>query len=221
MGRTCVVHDAREQARHRLELLLRAHADVDEIVTTADDDELLARAGEGPTDLVVLGMSRTGDAATMVRRIREASPATGVLIAGAAEDADSVAAALAAGAVGFLRWEAPRALVRTLVEVAGESSRGEDLLPRTATGSGDDARAGQVRVDVSVQRSLGLSVREVQVLIGVGRGLTNADIGRRLYLSGQTVKTHAARLFRKLGATDRAEAVGRAWALGLFIRPPT
>jgi two-component system, NarL family, nitrate/nitrite response regulator NarL len=223
MGRTCVVHDAREQARHRLELLLRAHADVDEIVTTADDDDLLARAEENPTDLVVLGMSRTEDAATMVRRIRAAAPTTAVLVAGAAEDAGSVAAALAAGAVGFLRWEAPRALVRTLVEVAGESSRGEDLLPLTAGPAsrpgvepGDDAR--HIRVDVAVQRSLGLSVREVQVLIGVGRGLTNADIGRRLYLSAQTVKTHVTRLFRKLGAADRAEAVGRAWALGLFVR---
>ncbi|NMO88924.1 response regulator transcription factor [Actinomycetospora sp. TBRC 11914] len=217
MGRTCVVHDAREQARHRLELLLRAHADVDEIVTTADDDELLLRAGEGPTDLVVVGMPRTADAADIVRRIRVVAPATAVLVAGATEDAGSVAQALAAGAVGFLRWEAPRALVRTLVEVAGESSSGEDLLPVTAAGPGDDAR-GPIRVDVSVQHALGLSVREVQVLIGVGRGLTNADIGRRLYLSAQTVKTHATRLFRKLGATDRAEAVGRAWALGLFLR---
>jgi DNA-binding NarL/FixJ family response regulator len=198
--------------------MLRTHADVDEVVTTADDDDLLARAGEGPTELVVLGVPRAGDAAAMVRRIREVSPTTAVLLAGAAEDAGSVADALAAGAVGFLRWEAPRALVRTLVEVAGESSAGEDLLPVTVAGPGEDPRSGGVRVDLSVQRSLGLSVREVQVLIGVGRGLTNADIGRRLYLSGQTVKTHAARLFRKLGAADRAEAVGRAWAAGLFVR---
>jgi two-component system nitrate/nitrite response regulator NarL len=218
MGRTCVVHDVREQTRHRLELLLRAHADVDEILATSDDDDLLTRAGAAPTDLVVVGMSPNSDAAELVRRLRDVAPTTAVLLAGATEDAGSVAAALAAGAVGFLRWEAPRALVRTLVEVAGESSSGADLLPLSAPGSRDDARAGGTRVDVAVQRSLGLSVREVQVLIGVGRGLTNADIGRRLYLSGETVKTHAARLFRKLDATDRAEAVGRAWACGLFLR---
>src|ERR1700712_4449314 len=228
MGRTCVVHDVREQTRHRLELLLRAHADVDEIVATADDDDLVARAGRGPPDLVVLGMWRQADSADLVRRLRDVAPTTAVLLAGTTEDAGSVAAALAAGAVGFLRWEAPRALVRPLVEVAGESASGEDLLPRSAPGPRDDARAGATRaevagpggtrVDVAVQHSLGLSVREVQVLIGVGRGLTNADIGRRLYLSGETVKTHAARLFRKLDATDRAEAVGRAWACGLFVR---
>jgi two-component system nitrate/nitrite response regulator NarL len=217
MGRTCVVHDVREQSRHRLELLLRTHADVDEIVATADDDDLLARAGQGPPDLVVVGMSPAADAAELVRRLRDVAPTTAVLLAGTTEDSGSVAAALAAGAVGFLRWEAPRALVRTLVEVAGESSSGADLLPVSAPGRAD-ARVGATRVDVAVQRSLGLSVREVQVLIGVGRGLTNADIGRRLYLSGETVKTHAARLFRKLDATDRAEAVGRAWAVGLFLR---
>ena len=70
----------------------------------------------------------------------------------------------------------------------------------------------------AMQRALDLSVREVQVLVGVSRGLTNADIGRRLYLSAATVKSHVARLFRKLGATDRAEAVGSAWRAGLLVR---
>ena len=58
-----------------------------------------------------------------------------------------------------------------------------------------------VVVDVDVQQRLELCVREVQVLIGVSRGLTNADIGRRLYLSDHTIKTHTGHLFRKLGAS--------------------
>ncbi len=58
---------------------------------------------------------------------------------------------------------------------------------------------------------------EIQVLIGVGRGFTNADIGRRLYLSDHTIKTHTGHLFRKLGAADRAQAVHHAWRSGLFV----
>jgi two-component system, NarL family, nitrate/nitrite response regulator NarL len=56
----------------------------------------------------------------------------------------------------------------------------------------------------------------VQVLIGVSRGLTNADIGRRLYLSDHTVKSHTGHLFRKLGAGDRADAVARGFRQGLL-----
>ena len=86
---------------------------------------------------------------------------------------------------------------------------------------GERGRLRDVVVDLEAQQRLELSVREVQVLIGVSRGLTNADIGRRLYLSDHTVKSHTGHLFRKLGAGDRAQAVSHAWRLGLFSPAPT
>jgi DNA-binding NarL/FixJ family response regulator len=52
-----------------------------------------------------------------------------------------------------------------------------------------------------------LSDREMQILHGMADGLSNAQIGQRLLISEDTVKTHARRLFRKLGARDRAHAV--------------
>lgn len=52
-----------------------------------------------------------------------------------------------------------------------------------------------------------LSQREIQVLRAMGDGCTNGEIGRQLYLSEDTIKTHARRMFRKLGAKDRAHAV--------------
>ena len=58
---------------------------------------------------------------------------------------------------------------------------------------------------------LQLTERELQVLKGMSQGRSNAEIGRKLYLSEDTVKTHARRLFNKLGARDRAHAV----ALGM------
>jgi DNA-binding NarL/FixJ family response regulator len=60
-----------------------------------------------------------------------------------------------------------------------------------------------------------LSERELQVLGGMARGRSNAEIGRELYLSEDTVKTHARRLFRKLGAADRAHAVAVGFRWGL------
>jgi DNA-binding NarL/FixJ family response regulator len=59
-----------------------------------------------------------------------------------------------------------------------------------------------------------LSAREVEVLRLVGRGLTNADIGRELFISEATVKTHLLWMFHKLGVSDRTAAVTTAMAQG-------
>ena len=60
-----------------------------------------------------------------------------------------------------------------------------------------------------------LTEREQQVLVGMSRGRSNAEIGRELFLSEDTVKTHARRLFRKLEAADRAQAVAVGFRWGL------
>src|SRR6185437_15699493 len=60
-----------------------------------------------------------------------------------------------------------------------------------------------------------LTERELQVLRGMSQGRSNAEIGRSLYLSEDTVKTHARRLFRKLGVNDRAQAVALGFRRGL------
>ena len=61
-----------------------------------------------------------------------------------------------------------------------------------------------------------LTEREQQVLDGMSRGLSNAGIGKELFLSEDTVKTHARRLVRKLGAADRAQAVALGFRWGFL-----
>lgn len=61
-----------------------------------------------------------------------------------------------------------------------------------------------------------LTAREMQTLIGMSQGMSNGEIGRELSVSEETVKTHARRLFRKLGARDRAHAVARGLRNGLI-----
>jgi DNA-binding NarL/FixJ family response regulator len=70
-------------------------------------------------------------------------------------------------------------------------------------------------VGLSGARRLALTERELQVLRGMADGKSNAEIGRELFVSEDTVKTHARRLFRKLGARDRAHAVAAAFRAGL------
>jgi DNA-binding NarL/FixJ family response regulator len=64
-------------------------------------------------------------------------------------------------------------------------------------------------------RQVALTEREMQVLLGMADGKSNAEIGRELFVSEDTVKTHARRLFRKLGARDRAHAVAAGFRAGL------
>jgi len=60
-----------------------------------------------------------------------------------------------------------------------------------------------------------LTERELQVMLGMSQGKSNGEIARELYLSEDTVKTHARRLFRRLGVKDRAEAVAHGFRQGL------
>lgn len=89
-----------------------------------------------------------------------------------------------------------------------ESATGESSADQT-----DPARpAANTR---PTRASIGLTERELQVLLGMAEGKSNAEIGRELFVSEDTVKTHARRLFRKLGARDRAHAVAAGFRAGL------
>lgn len=69
---------------------------------------------------------------------------------------------------------------------------------------------------VAVAQQLGISARELEVLHALARGLTTKEIARTLAISPNTVKTHTARLFEKLPATNRTQATARARELGLL-----
>jgi DNA-binding NarL/FixJ family response regulator len=79
---------------------------------------------------------------------------------------------------------------------------------------GNEAGVGMTDAQPAGRR-LTLTERELQVLRGMADGKSNAEIGRELFVSEDTVKTHARRLFRKLGARDRAHAVAAGFRAGL------
>jgi DNA-binding CsgD family transcriptional regulator len=61
-----------------------------------------------------------------------------------------------------------------------------------------------------------LTDRELEILVAISRGGTNETIGQRMYLAADTIRTHVARMCRKLGADDRAHAVAIGFDLGLL-----
>ncbi|MFC8620134.1 LuxR C-terminal-related transcriptional regulator [Micromonospora purpureochromogenes] len=92
-------------------------------------------------------------------------------------------------------------------EVEPEAAAEPEVPAPTGRRGAPGARSGRGAV--------GLTERELQVLLGMAEGKSNAEIGRELFVSEDTVKTHARRLFRKLGARDRAHAVAAGFRAGL------
>lgn len=70
--------------------------------------------------------------------------------------------------------------------------------------------------DTAQQQTLGITARELEILTLVARGLSNREIATELFVSENTVKTHCARTFDKLGAARRTQAVQRGKELGLL-----
>jgi DNA-binding NarL/FixJ family response regulator len=187
---TVLICDDRRQVRDGLTRVMSRVSGVQRI-EHSEYGELLSRYSRHRMDLVLVGTHR---AATMgvesIRQLVAAQPQANVIAFGAPHDVDNIAAAIASGARGFLRW---------------------DSVPSDAVGRMPQAVGGTVALPASGRANgteeLRLTEREMQVLQGMSKGLSNGQIGRNLFLSEDTIKTHARRLFRKLGAHDRAEAV--------------
>jgi DNA-binding NarL/FixJ family response regulator len=201
---TILVCDGSPLIREQLRRAVGSVRGVERVVTTATEEEALEHVRAQPPDLVLIDAANGGrgnGGAGAVRRIRAADPGARVLMLTRPEDPDAaVVAAVAAGARGYLRKDASRAEVRVIV--------GQALIePQSAA---DAATAGPDERPAPT-----LTERELEVLAGMCEGMSNAEIGRALFLSEDTVKTHARRLFRKLGAADRAHAVAIALRRGL------
>ncbi len=225
-GATVWVYDERRRVRDDVASRLVALPFVGRVEVVGDAASLMSRLASRTPDVLLVGTQRAVDtglsAATQALR---ADPRLNVLVLGAPDDADSVRAAVAFGARGYLRWDASpieMGLGLSRVGLRAEGAR----IPQQSNGgvpawSGAAPLAGSspTTVHAAVRDAVPtvtLSMREMQVLTGMSQGKSNAQIGRELYLSEDTIKTHARRLFRKLGAKDRAEAVATGFRRGMM-----
>src|SRR5690606_20748409 len=159
-----------------------------------------------------------GMAATRLVVERGAGPEPGprVLLLTTFDLDEYVLSGLEAGASGFLTKDAePGALLSAIRAVAaGDAviapSATRRLLHRPAGGPGPGHPAAAESTAVA-----GLTAGQPDSLVAIGEGLTNAEIADRLYLAESTVKSHVGRIFTKIGARDRVQAVIVAFRAGL------
>jgi DNA-binding NarL/FixJ family response regulator len=204
-------------------------------------DELLSLARRMPPTVVLLDAHLAAPGPIeAIRRLRAVAPAAAIVLLALPDDTVALDRALALGARGFLAPDVGRAeLSAVAAHVLASPVLPAQSLPRTpavdvpsqggfrpgdARSAGDvpplgapDANAAPVGVPTSgAIPGVPLTKREIEVLTGMSHGRSNAQIGAELYLSEDTVKTHARRLFRKLGANDRAQAVAIGLRRGLI-----
>ena len=139
---------------------------------------------------------------------------THVVIVTTFELDEYVGQAIRAGASGFLVKDTePVELIRAVRVVAG----GEALLSPGVTKRLLERIAGDLRETADTAQLAVLTDREREVLGLVGLGLTNDEIGRSLFLSPLTAKTHVSRIMSKLAARDRVQLVVVAYETGLVV----
>ena len=173
---------------------------VTRVTGVSSGEELLVKYGVEQPDLTLADLRMPGiGGLEAVRRLLALRPNAQVLMMTLAEDVDGIARALSYGAKGYVMKDSTREeLAVALAPFLGES------MPR---GIGATAVTGV---------SATLTTRELEVLRGMSQGKSNAEIGSELFLTEDTIKTHARRLFRKLDASDRAHAVAIAYRGGLI-----
>jgi DNA-binding NarL/FixJ family response regulator len=184
-------------------------ADDIRVIGEADDGEAaMALIKNEQPDVAVLDIKMPKASGIEVTRwIRAHYRQIGVLILTAFDDDPYVLAVLQAGANGYvLKTASPMDIIQAVRDVnAGKSALDPEITQKVMT---------QILGHKELPAVEQLTERELEVLTLVGSGFTNKAIGVQLSISGRTVQGHLARIFNKLNASSRTEAVMRAVSLG-------
>jgi len=200
-----LIADDHPVVRSGLAGMLGVEADIDVVGEASDGEEAVALATSLRPDLVLMDLRMPRlDGAAATARITESLPGVHVLVLTTYETDADIVRAVEAGATGYLLKDTPR---DQLVEGVRAAARGESALSPSVA----QRLVRQLRGD-----SERLTARELEVLAGVARGLSNAGIGRELFITEATVKTHLLRAFAKLGVDDRTRAVTTAMERGIL-----
>ncbi|WGD37167.1 response regulator transcription factor [Lysinibacter sp. HNR] len=195
--------------RAGLRLMLETQPDIEVVGEAASGEEAVALLMHNPSDLVLLdlemGVGMDGIATTKL--LRETYPSIQVLIFTTYDTDADIVRAVDSGAIGYvLKASLPEEIFRAIrAGACGESV----LSPPVAS-----------RIMQQLQNPQeALTPREAEILEQLSSGLSNKELGRRLFISETTVKTHLAHIYTKLGADGRGSAIAIATQRGI-IRPP-
>jgi DNA-binding NarL/FixJ family response regulator len=211
-----LVADDQAMVRAGFRLLLQDEEGIDVVAEAVDGLDAVEKAARCRPTVVLMDIRMPRlDGLLATRRILATQPAPRVLILTTFDLDEYIYEALSAGASGFvLKDDPPEQLILAIRTVAG----GEALLSPAVT-SRVIATFTRTSRPVPPPALDQLTGREREVLLLLARGLSNAEIGRELYISDTTVKTHVTRVLQKLDLRDRVQAVVLAYRCGLVDAP--
>ncbi|MEZ4364122.1 MAG: response regulator transcription factor [Kofleriaceae bacterium] len=191
--------------RAGLRSLIEAEQDL-EVVGEAEDGRVaveLARSLQPDLVLMDLRMPKL-DGASAAEALRAESPRTRVLIVTTYDSDADILRAVEAGAIGYLLKDAP---ARELVAAIRDAAAGRTVLAPSV--------AVRLVAHAADDRGAKLTLREIEILRLVAKGMRNREIGKALRIGESTVKTHLLHIFEKLDARDRTSAVTTAIERGI------
>ncbi|WP_310719058.1 response regulator transcription factor [Streptomyces lydicus] len=197
--------DDHEVVRRGVQDLLDAEPDIEVVGDAGTADHALARGPALRPDVAVLDVRLPdGDGVSVCRELRSRMPGLACLMLTSFDDDDALLDAIMAGAAGYVLKEIKGA---DLVAAVRTVASGRSMLdPATTARLMTTLRGEEDATEPQADALSGLSPREREIVGLIGEGLTNRQIGKRLYLSEKTVKNHISRLLAKLGVERRIQA---------------
>jgi DNA-binding NarL/FixJ family response regulator len=202
---TVLLGDDHTMVREGLRRAIDQTEDLDVVGEGSNGEEILRAAEESSPDIVVLDIRMPGmDGIQAAKRLTEAHPTIGIVMLTAYDDRQFVVEAVRAGARGYVlkTRDAEHLLQAVRLVSEGNMVIDPDLVGTLAdelTTAKEQGRSSETLTD-----------RELEILQLLAFGYTNRDIGGRLFISPDTVKTHLEHIYQKLGASDRTAAVAEA-----------
>ncbi|MFI9645848.1 response regulator [Streptomyces sp. NPDC052040] len=197
--------DDHEVVRRGLADLLDAEPEISVVGDADTVEHALTRAPALRPHVAVLDVRLPdGDGITVCRELRSRMPELACLMLTSFDDEDALLDAIMAGASGYVLKQIKGS---DLVSAVRTVASGQSMLdPATTARLMRSLRADPAEQPSVAPELADLSPREREILALIGDGLTNREIGKRLYLSEKTVKNHISRLLAKLGVQRRVQA---------------
>ncbi|MFJ2237995.1 response regulator [Streptomyces sp. NPDC087859] len=196
--------DDHEVVRRGVRDLLNDEPDITVVGEAGNVEQALVRVPALRPQVAVLDVRLPdGDGVTVCRELRSRMPELACLMLTSFDDEEALLDSIMAGASGYVLKQIQGS---DLVSAVRTVARGQSLLdPSATTKLMARLRQGQ-QVEEEPDALPGLTDREREILALIGEGLTNRQIGQRLYLAEKTVKNHISRLLAKLGVERRIQA---------------
>ncbi|VEI13824.1 response regulator [Trueperella bialowiezensis] len=214
--------DDQELVRSGFAMVIDSQPDMRTVMEASHGQQALDRLNLVPADVVLMDIRMQGmDGLEATERITQANFPHGqrpkVIILTTFDLDEYVMRAIRGGASGFLLKDAPP---DQMLESIRTVHRGDAVIAPSSTKRLVSYLAQKAVEDRSLRPEIVdvLTDREREVLYHMARGLSNTEIGEELSVAQATIKTHVSRIFAKLGARDRVQAVVLAYEAGL-VRP--